>query len=88
MNHHQQVDLVLLDFRKAFDAMPHCRLLSKLSSYRIHNQTQTMLGPLMFLIHIDDIGEDLLSVLKLFTDDCILYCSKFVVIMCMRARHF
>ena len=30
MDHHQQVDLVLLDFRKAFDTVPYCRLLSKL----------------------------------------------------------
>ena len=35
MDHHQQVDLVLLDFCKAFDTVPHHRLLSKLSSYRI-----------------------------------------------------
>ena len=39
MDHHQQVDLVLLDFRKTFDTVPHCRLLSKLSSYGIHNLT-------------------------------------------------
>ena len=107
MDHHQQVDLVLLDFRKAFDTVPpHCRLLSKLSSYGICNQTYswvspwlttrkqqvvmngkisrwvsvksgvpqgTVLGPLMFLIYINDIGENVLSRLKLFADDCILY---------------
>ena len=33
----------------------------------------TVLGPLMFLIYINDIGEDVLSTLKLFADDCILY---------------
>ena len=105
MDYHQHVDLVLLDFCKAFDAVPHCRLLSKLSSYGIHNQTDrwitswltnrkqwvtvsgvaskwvpvksgvpqgTVLGPLMFLIYINDIGENVLSTLKLFADDCIL----------------
>ena len=39
MDHHQQVDLILLDFRKAFDTVPHRRLLSKLLSYGICNQT-------------------------------------------------
>ena len=39
MDHHQQVDLMLLDFCKAFDTVPHCRPLSKLSSYGIQNQT-------------------------------------------------
>ena len=106
MDHHQQVDLVLLDFCKAFDTVPHRRLLSKLSSYGIHNQTYhwitfwltdrkqqvtvdgvaskwvpvkpgvpqgTVLGPLMFLICINDNGENVLSTLKLFADDCILY---------------
>ena len=106
MDHHQQLDLVLLDFCKAFDTVPHCRLLSKLSSYGIQNQTYrwttswltnrkqrvtvdgvaskwvpvksgvpqgTVLGPLMFLIYINDIGENVFSTLKLFADDCILY---------------
>ena len=106
MDHHQQVNLVLLDFRKAFNTVPHCRLLSKLSSYGIHDQTHSwiaswltmrkqrvaidgitsgwvsvkpgvpqgmVLGLLMFLIYINDIGENVLFVLKLFADDCILY---------------
>ena len=30
-------------------------------------------GTLMFLIYINDIGENVLSMLKLFADDCILY---------------
>ena len=33
----------------------------------------TVLGPLMFLICINDIGENVFSTLKLFADDCILY---------------
>ena len=31
----QQTDLIILDFSKAFDAVPHERLLSKLNKYSI-----------------------------------------------------
>jgi len=34
---HHQVDLVLLDFSKAFDAVPHRKLLFKLASYGIES---------------------------------------------------
>ena len=37
VDQHEKVDLVLLDFCKAFDTVPHRRLLSKLSSYGVHN---------------------------------------------------
>ena len=33
----------------------------------------TVLGPLLFLIYIDDIVENLSSEIRLFADDCILY---------------
>ena len=33
----------------------------------------TVLGPLMFLMYTNDIGENVLSTLKLFADDCVLY---------------
>ena len=36
MNSHHQVDLILLDFTKAFDTVPHKRLLVKLHYYGIH----------------------------------------------------
>ena len=35
MNNHKQVDLLFLDFSKAFDTVPHMRLLNKLSFYGI-----------------------------------------------------
>ena len=106
MDHRKQTDLILLDFQKAIDTVPHQRLLCKLSSYGIQNQlyswidswlTQrkqqvivdslasvwvpvksgvpqgTVLGPLMFLIYINDIGDNISSSLQLFADDCILY---------------
>ena len=37
MDNHYQTDLILLDFSKAFDAVPHRRLLTKLQYYKIDN---------------------------------------------------
>ena len=33
----------------------------------------TVLGPLMFLLYINDITKDINSPLRLFADDCLLY---------------
>ena len=38
MDHNVQVDMILLDFSKAFDTVPHCCLLKKLKFYHIDNQ--------------------------------------------------
>ena len=106
MDNHHQIDLILLDFTKAFDKVPHRRLLTKLSYYGIRDHihawietwlTQrsqqvvidgessyvasvksgvpqgTVLGPLMFLIYVNDIAVNILSPLRLFADDCLLY---------------
>ena len=106
MDNHYQTDLILLDFSKAFDTVPHRRLLAKLQYYKIDNlvwkwiqswltkRSQsvvvdgasskpvsvlsdvpqgTVLGPLTFLLYINDITDRASSTLRLFTDDCLLY---------------
>ena len=100
-----QIDVILLDISKAFDAVPH-RLLMKLYMYGITgktnrwikdflgNRTQevvvngsksecrmaksglthvTVLGPLLFLIYINDIESQLISSIHLFADHSALY---------------
>ena len=101
-----QTDIAVLDFLKAFDTVPHRRLISTLTSYGIEEnclawiaewlreRTQTVvveqrssdpvavrsgvpqgtvLGPLLFLLYINDIGLGITSHVKLFADDCLVY---------------
>ncbi|KAK3104461.1 hypothetical protein FSP39_002497 [Pinctada imbricata] len=102
-----QTDVIVMDFAKAFDKVPHKRLLYKLAFYGIrentlhwiqdflHLRTQavvlegthsdqidvtsgvpqgTVLGPILFLLYINDFHEYLsFSTLRLFADDSIIY---------------
>ena len=39
LNNKLQVDMIIMDFSKAFDTVPHNRLLNKLNRYGIRNKT-------------------------------------------------
>ena len=102
----KSVHAAVLDFSKAFDNVPHVRLLSKLLHYGIcgpllncfvsypTNRTQsvvcdgkcskpvpvtsgvpqgTVLGPLLFLLYVNDMPDNLRFSLRLFADDALPY---------------
>ena len=102
----KQTDVIIMDFAKAFDKVPHRRLLYKLGYYGIRGSTHkwisswlsehsqkvvldgqasdpvlvlsgvpqgSVLGPVLFLIFINDLPDNIRSSVRFFADDCVLY---------------
>lgn len=101
-----QVDTIYLDFRKAFDSVPHRRLLKEVNAYGISSPVLnwlgnflngrkqrvvidgqrsewnpdlskipqgSILGPILFIIFVNDIQDVVRCLFKMFADDCKIY---------------
>ena len=106
LEHANPVDVLYMDFQKAFDSVPHQRLLHKLRSYGVsgcllawieaflterwqqvvlegcHSEWSavlsgvpqgSVLGPLLFLVYVNDLPDTVHSGVKMFADDTKLY---------------
>ena len=102
----QQFDVNIMDFSKAFDRVPHHRLLNKIKYYGIEGNVLswlssflamrsqrvlvdgetsdfckvvsgvpqgTVLGPVLFLVFINDLPSTINSPCRLFADDLVVY---------------
>ena len=102
----KNIDILYLDFSKAFDTVPHERLLNKLNAYGITNNVHkwiqsflsdrkqrvrinksysdfspitsgipqgSILGPVLFIIFINDLPDNVSSNCKIFADDTKIY---------------
>ena len=84
LDNKQQVDMLILDFSKTFDAVPHTRLLRKLDHCGVRGNIHGWLESWLImersqdqsklnLVYIHDIGENIGSSVRLFADDSLVY---------------
>ena len=106
MDNGDRIDAIVIDFTKAFDLVPHDRLLMKIAisgvdsrivawvreflrgrSQRVKVRGElseevrvtsgvpqgSVLGPLLFLVYVNDIWRNIESTIRLFADDCVIY---------------
>ena len=66
-----QTDIIVLDFSKAFDVVPHQRLIHRLDHYEIRGPTLPWIQN--FLCYINDLPFSVSSDVRLFAEDCLLY---------------
>ena len=104
----KQTDVIYIDIKKAFDSIPHRRLLLKLQAYGFGDEILcwiedflkgrkqkvnvngefsewqpitsgipqgSVLGPVLFIIYINDLPDKLKSMCKIFADDSKIYRS-------------
>ncbi|KAL7630702.1 UNVERIFIED_CONTAM: hypothetical protein RMT77_019088 [Armadillidium vulgare] len=102
VDNHKSYDVIYLDFQKAFDTVPHQRLLEKLRAHGIRGKflnwiknwlfdrrqrvvingecsewvnvisgvpQGSVLGPILFIVYVNDIDKNVLSNISKFADD-------------------